>query len=163
MTARLVRKLWGKNLLLLAVLPFAVALLLAARLPFRLLLLLLFLLLLTAGFVLIGHDIVSFKLWGPHLWVTACKNAPLAGDVPRIRLAPRSVRRGGTPPSRARSVTMDNKQIVADTAPGTQGRAPGLYDEQLQRQQQEKWLFCAKELPPPESPATARRRRALHI
>lgn len=58
---------------------------------------------------------------------------------------------------------MDIKQIVADSAPCAQGRAPGLYDEQLQRQQQEKWLFSSRAKAEAEPPAIARRRKALHI
>lgn len=67
---------------------------------------------------------------------------------------------------------MDIKDIVAPKAPDEQGRAPGLYDEQLQRQQQEKALFCAQVTEAEQrlflaAPASAsvmgRLRRALHL
>ncbi|QPQ54906.1 hypothetical protein IC614_11400 [Allosphingosinicella flava] len=57
---------------------------------------------------------------------------------------------------------------MADKAPCSQGRAPGLYDEQLQRQQQERLLFtqmATRDALAPHSAASAveRRRKALHF
>jgi len=58
---------------------------------------------------------------------------------------------------------MDIREIVADTAACGQGRAPGLYDEQLQRQQQEKMLFSFGPKEEQSAPDPQRLRRALHI
>ena len=83
-----------------------------------------------------------------------------------------SADRAGTPGAGRRFSCMDIKDIIAPKAPDEQGRAPGLYDEQLQRQQQEKALFCAQVTEAEQSlflaaPASAsmmnRLRRALHL
>ncbi|WP_106638596.1 hypothetical protein [Allosphingosinicella vermicomposti] len=66
---------------------------------------------------------------------------------------------------------MTINDIVAGAPSEHQGRAPGLYDEQLQRQQQEKMLFQTvfetrveeiHVLPAPDT-VVARLRRVLHI
>lgn len=159
-----------RSLMLLAVLPLLAAALLAGLAT--LLLLLLLLLGLASRLVLVGHDVFSFSWLVPVCRVTdrrTCRRGASfrLSSRPHLRSPPRGT---GRPAQRFNAMTI--KHIVAEAPAEHQGRAPGLYDEQLQRQQQERLLFQSMfetrveevhVLPAPHDTVFNRLRRALHI